>query len=61
MAKISKSAAELDTILTNMDGTTETNFRIKDGVLQVKDTTTTLYHTLWIDAGVLKWATTGEA
>ena len=61
MGTLIKSTAELNTILANSDGNADTNYRIDDGVLQIKDITTGLYHTLWIDAGILKWAQTGEA
>ena len=61
MGTISKTAAQLDTVLMDMDGTTETNFRIKAGVFQVKNTDDSKWHTIWIDGSSLMISQTGEA
>ena len=61
MGQIDKTAAELNSMLTDMDGTVDTNFRIKDGAIQLKNVADGLYHTLWIDGTTLKFAQTGEA
>ena len=60
MGTISKTASELDTLLGDIDGNVDTNFRIKDGVFQIKNTVDGKFHTVWIDAGGLKYAQTGE-
>ena len=59
--QLSITGEALDTMLVDMYGTVDTNFRIKDGVIQLKNVADGLYHTLWIDGTELKFALTGEA
>ena len=51
----------IDEMMTNNAGTVDTNYRFKDGVFQIKNVVDGKYHTVWIDAGGFKVATTGEA
>jgi len=63
MGQIDKTAAELNSMLTDMDGTVDTNFRIKDGVFQIRDMSggATPWKTAWIDGGSMMIAQNGEA
>ena len=63
MPQISKTGAELDAILVDMDGNADTNFRIKDGVFQLRDMSggATPWRTAWIDGGSMMIAQNGEA
>ena len=60
MGTLIKSTAELNTILANSDGNADTNYRIKDGVLQLKDVNDSKYYTIWIQGGTFMIADTGE-
>ena len=60
MGQLSHTTDELDALLTGCDGRADTNYRIKDGVFQIKDTNDGKYRTVWFDSGELKRADTGE-
>lgn len=65
MGQLDKSTTELNTLLADVDGNSGTNFRITDGVFQIKNTTDSKYHTAWIETvdgnPTLLIAETGES
>ncbi len=49
MGQIGKTTAQLNTLLSNLDGNADTNSRNNNGVTQIKNTTDGKYHTIWIE------------
>ena len=64
MGTLNKTTAELNAMLANNDGTTDTNYRFNNGVLQLKNVTDGKWHTVWIETSLgrakMKHAITGE-